>query len=111
MFKQMIDDGNQKEVFDFIKKRWAVMADFGSTWENYSDKASHSHAWSAHPSFLLPQILSGIKQTAAGWRDFSVNPNYFVDEAEIVWPTPRGNITVSWKKNPDGTYTATRTLP
>ena len=111
MFKQMIDDGNQKEVFDFIKKRWAVMADFGSTWEKYSDKASHSHAWSAHPSFLLPQILSGIKQTAAGWRDFTVNPNYFVDEAEIVWPTPRGNITVSWKKNPDGTYTTTRTLP
>ena len=97
--------------YDYIKRNWREFAEYGTAFENFDGKASHSHAWSAHPSFLLPQILLGIKQTAAGWRDFTVNPNYFVDEAEIVWPTPRGNITVSWKKNPDGTYTTTRTLP
>lgn len=112
VFKQMIADGHQKEVFDFIKKRWAEMSKSGTVWENYrGNDISHSHAWTAHPAFILPQILGGVEQKAAGWKDFSVKPNFLVDEAEIVWPTPRGDIKISWKKKPDGTFDLRQSLP
>ena len=102
VLKQMHEDGYSKDVFNFIMKRWKEMAEWGSTFENYAGNQSRSHAWSAHPTFLLPQILGGITQKSAGWKHFEVRPNKFVEEAEIVYPTPRGDITVSWKKDVDG---------
>jgi len=104
VLKQMHEDGYSKEVYNFIMTRWAEMAQWGSTYENYAGNGSRSHAWSAHPAFLLPQILGGIVQTSAGWKNFKVDPNTFVDEAQIVYPTPQGNIKVSWKKNDDGSF-------
>ncbi len=102
VFKQMVEEGHKKEVLDFIKKHWEPMVEFGTTFENYDGTLSRSHAWSAHPVFILPQIFSGIKQTAPAWADFEVNPDTsLADEAEIVWPTPRGDIKVSWKKGAD----------
>ena len=102
----MVDAGYNREVYDFIKRRWAEMAEYGTTFENFdvSGGISHSHAWSAHPAFLLPQILGGIKQEAPAWRKISCNPNRFVDSATIVYPTPQGDVKVSWKKNSDGSF-------
>ena len=106
VLKVMADAGYNREVYDFIKRRWAEMAEYGTTFENFdaSKGISHSHAWSAHPVFLLPQILGGIKQEAPAWRKISCNPNRFVDSATIVYPTPQGNVKVSWKKNSDGSF-------
>ena len=106
VLKVMADAGYNREVYDFIKRRWAEMAEYGTTFENFdvSSGISHSHAWSAHPVFLLPQILGGIKQEAPAWRKISCNPNRFVDSATIVYPTPQGNVKVSWKKNSDGSF-------
>ncbi len=104
VLKQMHEDGHSKDIYNFIIKRWKEMAEWGSTYENYAGNGSRSHAWSAHPTFLLPQVLGGIVQTSAGWKNFKVKPNKFVDDATIVYPTPQGNIEVSWKKNADGYY-------
>jgi len=99
VFKTMVDAGHQKEVYNFILKNWKEMGEYGSTFENYdASKMSHSHAWSAHPAFILPDILSGVKQTGAGWSSVSVNPSTTLeDEYRIVYPTPRGKITVEKK--------------
>ena len=68
---------------------------------NFFD-GSRSHAWTAHPSFLLPRILGGVRQEAPGWKKVSFKPNYFEDSAEVTYPTPQGSIKVAWKKNADG---------
>ena len=96
VLKLMIDEGYQKDVFNYIVKRWQPMAETGSTWENFDGTLSRSHAWSAHPTFLLPQILGGIKQKSAGWKDYEAKPNKFVEHAEILYPTPSGDIKVSY---------------
>ena len=103
----MVDAGHSKEVYNYIKKNWKPFAEYGTTFENYdADKKgkSHSHAWSAHPAFLLPRILGGVKQEAPAWKKVSINPNFFEDSADIIYPTPQGDITVSWKKSANGEY-------
>ncbi len=93
------------EVVQFIKRRWAPMADFGSCFENFGprpaggDMLSHSHAWSAHPLYLLMQTLGGIRQTAPAWREISFEPVMVGDFAQTVVPTPRGVIKSRWETN------------
>lgn len=111
VLKLMHEEGFDAEVVAFIKKNWAQMAEWGSTFENYAGKGSRSHAWSAHPAFLLPMALGGIVQKEAGWKDFAVSPKTLVDSAEIVCPTPRGDIKISWRKNADGSFEKSVSAP
>lgn len=101
VFDVLIDAGNARDVYDFIKRRWQKMADYGSAFESYGANCvggnSHSHAWSAHPVYILPQILGGVKQEAAAWKKISFRPNLFESSAKIIYPTPQGQIEVEWK--------------
>ena len=98
----MIEAGYSKQVYNFIMRNWAEMGKYGSTFENYNNPhMSRSHAWSAHPAFILPRILSGIEQRSAGWKKVSVKPCLLEDEFEVVYPTPLGNISVSKKRGED----------
>lgn len=112
--KVMIDEGEEKAVYDYIMRNWKSMAEFGSTFEVFKMRhaaSSLSHAWSAHPVFLLPQILGGVKQTAPAWKKVSVNPTYIGDWAKITFPTPNGDIKVEWKKLPNGSVEKKIDLP
>lgn len=104
----MVDNGQAKEIYNFIKKNWKPFAEYGTTFEDYANSTrkgtSHSHAWSAHPSFMLPRILGGVKQEAPAWKKISINPNFFEDFVDITYPTPQGDIKVSWKKSATGKY-------
>ncbi|MBO5254336.1 MAG: alpha-L-rhamnosidase N-terminal domain-containing protein [Opitutales bacterium] len=101
VFKTMIDAGYEKDVYNFIMRRWKQMGEYGTTFENYdASKMSHSHAWTAHPAFILPQILGGIKQLSAGWKKVSISPSSIEDSYEIVYPTPLGDIKI--KKSTGG---------
>ena len=104
----MVDAGHSKEVYDFIKREWQPFAEYGTTFETFmkgsSIQGTHSHAWSAHPAFLLPQILGGIKQEAPAWKKVSIKPNFFEDSVDVSYPTPNGNIKVSYKKSNDGKF-------
>ena len=104
----MVDNGHAKEAYNFIKKNWEPFAEYGTTFEDYAESTrkgtSHSHAWSAHPAFMLPRILGGVKQEAPAWEKVSINPNFFEDSVDITYPTPQGDIKVSWKKSANGKY-------
>ena len=111
VLEQMIDEGHAKEVYNFILRRWAPMAEYGSTFENYNPAgASHSHAWSAHPVYILPKIFSGIKQTAPAWKKVSIRPNLFEKEMSIIWPTPQGDIRVKWENGKDPILSVPETI-
>jgi hypothetical protein len=106
--------GFGEEVVLFIKRRWQQMAEFGSCFENFEarpaggDMLSHSHAWSAHPLYLLMQTLGGIRQTAPAWREISFEPVTVGTFAEAIIPTPRGVIKARWEKQTDNSRPAIR---
>jgi len=100
--------GYGREVLAYIKRRWAAMAEFGSCYENFlphvpgQDMMSHSHAWSAHPLYLLMRILGGIRQAAPGWAKVRIDPTFEGRRAKVAVPTPRGLIRVEWDRVGDG---------
>lgn len=98
----MIKEGHEKECYEFIKSRWNEMAEYGSTFENFENSPSLSHAWSAHPLFLIPRILLGVRQEAPGWKKVSAKPNFFEKSARAKYPTPQGEIKASYSAGPDG---------
>ena len=98
----MIKEGHEKECYEFIKSRWSEMAEYGSTFENFKNSPSLSHAWSAHPLFLIPKILLGVRQEAPGWSKVSAKPNFFEKSASAKYPTPRGVIKASYSAGADG---------
>ncbi|WP_309380234.1 alpha-L-rhamnosidase N-terminal domain-containing protein [Cerasicoccus frondis] len=95
------DSGHAYDVLRDILKRWGPMVAHGTTWENFEPKKgheSHSHAWSAHPIFHLMQIIGGIRQTAPKWESIRYTPLFYGDSANIVIPTPLGNISSKWQR-------------
>jgi hypothetical protein len=102
-------EGYGADVVAFIRRHWQVMGKFGSCFENFDpqpdqgDMLSHSHAWTAHPLYLLMRIIGGVRQTAPGWKTIRVDPVFVGDAAEITLPTPRGDISVRWAKSPEQT--------
>ncbi len=114
VLKTMIDEGNAKEVYEYILDKWEPMIKYGNTFETFylrNASSSLSHAWSAHPLFLIPQILCGVKQEGPNWSKISIRPNYLTDSASATFPTPKGDIVVSWKKSPDGSVDLKTSVP
>lgn len=101
VYTELATRGYGREVVSHIEKRWAGMAEYGSTFEGFRSipgKESHSHAWSAHPLFHLMQILGGIRQTAAAWNQVSFSPLFEGQFAEVTVPSPHGDIHSVWER-------------
>jgi len=101
----MNDEGYAEDCLNFIKLRWKDMAEYGCTFESFKPHTgeSHSHAWTAHPLFLIPQILFGYKQEAPAWKKISVRPTPFkLDFADLTIPSPQGDIKFVMKKGANG---------
>lgn len=93
--------GYGREVIADIAKKWADMADYGSTYEGFQSmlgNESRSHAWSAHPLFHLMQIIGGIRQTAQAWQEITYAPIFHGQYAESRIPSPKGDILSEWKR-------------
>lgn len=105
VYTELAQRGFGREVLADIERKWAPMADFGSTFEGFASvpgQESHSHAWSAHPLFHLMQILGGIRQSAPAWESLTFAPTFYGDHAEVRVPTPRGEILSSWRREASG---------
>ena len=98
--------GYGEDVVAFIRRRWEPMAASGTTWEGFEwseSGGSMSHAWSAHPSFHLVNVLAGIRQTAPGWAEVTCSPCIAegIDRVRALVPSPHGNIEASWQCETD----------
>ncbi|MEP6747396.1 MAG: alpha-rhamnosidase [Bacteroidota bacterium] len=102
--------GEQSYVLKEMKDYWGGMLQLGATsfWEVYDPTqkgAAHyamygrdfgkslCHAWGASPLYLLGKYYLGVKPTAPGYANYSVEPNL----GGLQWmqgkvPTPAGNI-------------------
>jgi len=109
--------GYGADVVSFIRRNWAEMAAYGSAFEDFDarpqgkDISSHSHAWSAHPLYLLMQILAGIRQAAPGWKKIVRVADDTGMPCRVVIPTPHGAIRIEKKPDARGRLQTTLTKP
>ncbi len=114
VFSHLAARGHGAAVLDFIRRAWAPMAAYGTTWENFAPKRadeSHSHAWSAHPLYHLAQIIGGIHQSAPAWAEIEYRPVFHGAHARVVVPTPHGDITSLWRRDASGAIHLQLRLP
>lgn len=113
VFSALSERGYGAEVVRFIRRYWAKMADFGSTFEDYHRSltgGSHSHAWSAHPLFHLMQSIGGLRQTAANWNRVLFAPVFEGEYGGATVPTPHGLLISHWQKT-DGEIVVSLDIP
>ena len=107
LFEVLVLLGYGTEVVDFIRTTWSPMISTGTVWEEFkwTESASQSccHAWSAHPSSHLVEILLGLRQAAPNWRKVTWRPIFpdGMDCASALIPTPQGDLSASWQRDSD----------
>jgi len=97
-------------------RSWRHMVESGATitWEawdqKYKPNQDWNHAWGAAPANLLPRFVLGAQPLTAGWSRALIQPHPgTLTSAEGRMPTPRGELSVGWKR--DKNFTLTLTLP
>jgi hypothetical protein len=99
---------------DLIRKFWGwqLVQDPGSTfWEhvqpdgtpNLKQFSSLAHGWAAAPTTILTTRVLGVRPTAAGFASYAVVPHAGdLKWAEGTVPTPKGDVTASWRNDGHG---------
>ncbi|CAG0945489.1 partial Alpha-L-rhamnosidase, partial [Anaerolineae bacterium] len=91
-------------IVENVRTRWSEMladgeSTFRETWQ-LEPITSKCHAWSATPTFDLSTDILGITPLELGFARFRVAPQ----PANLAWargvfPSPRGDIRVAWKRD------------
>jgi hypothetical protein len=97
-------------------RSWRHMVESGATitWEawdqKYKPNQDWNHAWGAAPANLLPRFVLGAQPLTAGWGRALIQPHPgTLTRAEGRMPTPRGELSLSWRR--EKTFKLTLTLP
>ena len=104
VIEEMVKRGYGEETLSFIKRGWEPMTSTGTTWEDFTwdEKSSWSacHAWTAHPSSYLVNLLAGINQADAAWSKIEVKPFFAkgMDHVKALVPSPKGAIEMEWRR-------------
>jgi len=102
-------------LLDHIRSRWGPMLESGSTfWETWEVAGwdSRCHGYSATPSFDLSTDILGVAPISPAFARFRIAPHPAgLSWAEGVFPTPRGNIGVSWNMRSDGGFELNLDVP
>jgi hypothetical protein len=97
-------------------RSWRHMVESGATitWEawdlRYKPNLDWTHAWGAAPANLLSRFVLGAQPLAPGWSRIVIRPHTGgLAFAAGKSPTPRGPLTVDWKRG--ATFVLTVVLP
>lgn len=90
-----------------LRQRWGAMLAGGDStfWETWqlNPITSKCHAWSGTPTFDLSRLVLGVSPLAPGFGRFRVAPQPVdLSWARGTFPTPQGEIEVSWQLSPEG---------
>lgn len=101
LFRALEETGLYRFAYQRFSGWRKMLADWHcTTWcENPDDPRSECHGWSSVPIYELSAMILGVKPDADGWESVIIKP-YTADleNAEGIVPTPRGPISISWKK-------------
>jgi alpha-L-rhamnosidase len=93
---------------------WRRMLQLGlTTWaETPEPTRSDSHAWSAHPNYDLLRLVAGIRPSAPGFAEITIEPHMGgLKNVAASMPHPRGKIEVSVAAGDRGATTAKIGIP
>ncbi|MDR1154970.1 MAG: family 78 glycoside hydrolase catalytic domain [Bacteroidales bacterium] len=89
------------------ERSWYNMIRAGSTisleaWDNkYKPNQDWNHAWGAAPANVIPRRLMGVEPLEPGFRKIRIKPQpATLAHAELVMPTIRGDVKVSFRNTP-----------
>jgi hypothetical protein len=97
-------------------RSWRHMVESGATitWEawdqKYKPNQDWNHAWGAAPANLLPRFVLSARVLTPGWGSALIQPHpgaLISAEGRVL--TPRGDISVAWKREKN--FTMTLALP
>jgi hypothetical protein len=93
-------------------RSWRHMVESGTTitWEawdqKYKPNQDWNHAWGAAPANLLPRFVLGAQPLTPSWRRALIQPHTgTLTSVEGRMPTPRGELSVGWKRDKNFTLT------
>ena len=120
LLEGLFENGEDTDVLALMTapgdRSWRHMVESGATitWEAWDQKfkpnQDTNHAWGAAPANLLPRFVLGAQALTAGWSRVLIQPHPGnLTSAEGRMPTPRGELSVSWKR--DKNFTLTLSLP
>jgi hypothetical protein len=97
-------------------RSWRHMVESGTTitWEawdqTYKPNQDWNHAWGAAPANLLPRFVLGVRVLTPGWSRALIEPHPgALVRVEGRVPTPRGDISVAWRR--EKSFAMTLALP
>ena len=98
---------------------WAhAIYDVGTTisleaWDNkYKPNQDWNHAWGAAPANIIPMKLMGIEPLESGFESIRIKPQPAnLEWANIVHPTIKGDVKLSFENKADESFTMKVTLP
>ncbi|MBW8330601.1 MAG: hypothetical protein K0M40_01155 [Prolixibacteraceae bacterium] len=100
------------------ERSWYNMIRVGSTisleaWDNkYKPNQDWNHAWGAAPANIIPRKLMGIEPLEPGFRKIRIKPQpASLEQAEIKCPTIRGDVLMSFKNQPQQSFSMNLTIP
>ena len=100
------------------RRSWYNMIRVGSTitleaWDiAYKPNLDWNHAWGAVPANVIPRKLMGIEPLEPGFKTIRIKPQpSTLVFAEIIVPTIRGNISVSFNNAPNEKFELEITIP
>ena len=104
-------------MYERTDKEWEVFRDMirshCTTWvEDPVTSRSECHAWGSLALYELPSVILGVRPAAPGYARVSVDPvPGYLDHAHGEAVTPRGIVSVSWKKDEMGNITVNAEIP
>jgi len=100
------------------ERSWYNMIRVGSTisleaWDNkYKPNQDWNHAWGAAPANIIPRKLMGIEPLEPGFRKIRIKPQpASLEQAEIKCPTIRGDVLMSFKNQPQQSFSMNLIIP
>ena len=113
LFRALLAEGRVDDVLtlltDATQPGWARQLEAGAsfTWEAWElvegTDYSQSHAWSASVVREIFEYLLGVRFTEPGAAAVVIQPPACrLEAAQGTVPTPRGPISVAWRRTPDG---------
>ena len=104
-------------IYDRTERQWDVWREMvknhcSTCVEDDVKARSDCHAWGALALYELPAAVLGVRPKAPGYREIQVSPvPGYLTWAKGKVITPRGMVSVSWKKKEDGSLDLQYTLP
>ncbi len=105
------------DLYDYTDEYWGVwrkMIEQNMTTSAESDSycRSECHAWGAVALYELPAVTLGVRPASPGFSDVYIQPvPGYLTHAEGTVITPKGPITVSWRKDEGKGLQLTYQLP